>query len=49
MVDSSPFMGAVKLREHLRDYMRENVGTSDLAEGNRRLAVIQSWRAENAG
>ena len=41
---SSPFMGADELRAYFRDWFAENVGTDDLEEGNRRLAVLHEWR-----
>jgi len=49
MGDASPFMGAEELRNHQQDWMRQNVGTDDIAEGVRRLQQVQNWRCENHG
>jgi len=39
-----PFISKAELRDHLQEWFESNVGVSDLAEGNRRLAVVQEWR-----
>jgi hypothetical protein len=38
---------ADELRERLKNRMDKHVGTRDLREGNRRLAVLDEWRMEN--
>ncbi len=39
-------LGPDELRAHFSEYFSRAVGTDDLEEGNRRLAVLQSWRTE---
>jgi len=37
-------MGPAELREYFRDYYSREFGTAEIAEGTRRLAMLQDWR-----